>query len=135
MNNETLENNFNKAISAFTNNGNIEDFYNFFDKESLMINEDIPFILDKESYKDHINFLKNNMSNLEWVIRKPVFQVFENTGLITAELTIRGKPENQGFRQRHSVLSCVCYLSENNWKCATLHTSTLLSHINHASPG
>ena len=131
-----LERSFNNAISAFGNDGKIEDFYNFFDSDSLMINEDIPFILDKESYKDHTEFLRKNMNNLEWVIRKPTFQIFDNTtGLVTADLTVRGKPNDQGFRQRHSVLSCVCYLNDDKWKCGTLHTSTMLSHINHASPG
>ncbi len=132
---KNLERDFNKAISAFGKGGKIEDFYNFFDPQSLMINEDIPFILDKGSYKDHTEYLRNNMNNLEWVIRKPSFQVFDTTGLITSDLTVRGKPNNQGFRQRHSVLSCVCYLTKGNWKCGTLHTSTMLSHINHASPG
>jgi hypothetical protein len=48
---------------------------------------------------------------------------------------VRGKPKNTGFRQRHGVLTAVCYWDGQRWRGANLHTSTLLSHIYHASPG
>lgn len=135
MNNKTLENQFNKAISIFTKQGNYSDFFDFFDEDALIVNEDVPFVLDKPSYQDHIEFLAASMQNLEWVIRRPEYLVFEDTGLVTAELTVRGKPLNHGFRQRHCVLSAVCYWKDDKWHGANLHTSSLLSHIYEMSPG
>ena len=135
MNKRTLEDQFNKAISVFTQKGEYQDFFDFFNEDALIVNEDIPFVLDKPSYQDHIKFLANSMQNLEWVLRRPEFHLFENTGLVTADLTVRGKPTNAGFRQRHCVLSAVCYWKEAKWHGANLHTSSLLSHIYHMSPG
>ena len=135
MNEQSLQRDFTKALAVFTGDGTYDDFYQFFDSEALMVNEDNPFILDKDSYQDHITFLDSNMESLEWVLRETRYQVFGDTGLISAELTVRGKPKSQGFRQRHSVLTAVCYWDGSQWRGANLHTSTLLAHIYQMSPG
>jgi hypothetical protein len=135
MNIQTLERDFNKAVSVFTDDGSYDDFYGFFDADALMVNEDNPFIMDQAAYQDHMSFLADSMDTLEWVIRQPTFQVFADTGLVTAELTVRGKPKNDGFRQRHCVMSAVCYWNGSKWRAANLHTSTLLAHIYQMSPG
>lgn len=135
MDTQSLERAFSDALAVFTGTGTYDAFYDFFDDDALLVNEDIPFILDKTAYRDHMGFLDENMDTLEWVLRQPNYQVFGDTGLVSAELTVRGKPKSQGFRQRHSVLTAVCYWDGTNWRGANLHTSTLLAHIYHMSPG
>ncbi|MDG2243306.1 MAG: nuclear transport factor 2 family protein [Rhodospirillaceae bacterium] len=135
MDTQTLERDFNNAFSVFTGEGNYEDFYGFFDPDALMISEDNPFIMDQIAFRDHMSFLASNMEILEWVLRQPTYQVFNDTGLVTADLTVRGKPKSHGFRQRHSVLSAICYWNGSEWRGANLHTSTLLAHIYEMSPG
>ncbi len=135
MDAQTLERDFSSALAVFTGDGSYDDFFAFFEDDALLVNEDIPFILDKDAYKDHMGFLAENMSMLEWIVREPRYQVYGDTGIVSAELTVRGKPNNAGFRQRHSVMTAVCHWNGSAWRGANLHTSTLLAHIYHMSPG
>ena len=136
MNTDSLEQAFTGALSVVTGGeGNWDDFYGFFDETALFVNEDIPFVLDQAALQDHMGFIADGMDTLEWVLREPTYQVFGDTGLISAELTVRGKPKSAGFRQRHSVLTAVCHWDGSTWRGVNLHTSTMLSHIYHMSPG
>jgi hypothetical protein len=135
MNQQTLEGDFSAALAVFTTGGKLEDFLGFFDDDALMVNEDTPFILDKASYRDHLNFLMSSIDRLEWAVRQPSFLAIDGSGVVSAELTVRGKPKNTGFRQRHGVMTALCYWDGKRWRGAALHTSTLLAHIHHASPG
>jgi hypothetical protein len=135
MNQQTLEREFTAALAVFEGKGTLDAFLDFFDDEALMVNEDIPFVLDKTAYRDHLGFLAASIDKLEWVLHKPAYLVIDGSAVVSAELTVRGKPKNAGFRQRHSVLTAVCHWDGKRWRGANLHTSTLLAHIHHASPG
>lgn len=134
MNQQTLERDFMAAIAAFNAGGARAGFYDFVDDAALMVNEDIPFVLDKAAYRDHIEFLAASIDRMEWIIRDPRYRVAEGSGIVSAEMTARGVAKTAGFRQRHGVLTAVCAWSGQRWRAINIHTSTLLAHIYHASP-
>lgn len=138
MNQETLQSAFKAAFAVFWGAGAIEGFLAFIDDDALIIDEDNPFVLDKTAFKDHLDFhLGGNWEALGWKAWKPDFRIVGETGLISSNFTLRGKPKDSGFRQRHGVISVVCHFDSGSrqWKAGTLHLSPLLSHIHHASPG
>jgi hypothetical protein len=134
MNRETLERDFMAAIAAFNAGGARAGFYDFIDDAALMVNEDIPFVLDKAAYRDHVEFLAASIDRMEWIIRAPRFRAADGSGIVSAEMTARGVAKTAGFRQRHGVLTAVCAWDGQRWRAVNIHTSTLLAHIHHASP-
>ncbi|HYC01928.1 MAG TPA: nuclear transport factor 2 family protein [Azospirillaceae bacterium] len=133
---ETLGRGAAEALTAMTDRDRVEACLGFFRDDALFVLEDTPFILDKEGFRGHMAFHLGTA--WEWVELKtwrPDARIFGATGLFTADFTLRGKPRNSGFRQRHGALSLVCHHDGQGWRGLKLHLSTLLSQIHEASPG
>lgn len=137
MDQQTLKRDFGAALAPFTSDGDIGSFFNFFADNAIVQMEDVPFLLDKTALKDQVAFVAEHMESLKWVLHRPEYKTFGTTGIVSADLAIRGKPKSSGFRQRHCVLTAVCAwdADANKWRGLSLHTSTLDAHIHHASPG
>jgi hypothetical protein len=132
----TLEAAFQKAFAVFHGKGTTTDFFAFLDDAGYMIDEDVPFVLDKSQFREHVEFHMSGMwSSLEAVPREPRFTVVGTTGVISANLTIRGKPRDSGFRLRHCLMSLVCYWDGGQWRALSLNIDPLSGHIVDASPG
>lgn len=137
MDKQSLERDFGAALKPFTGEADMTHFFDFFADNALVQLEDIPFLLDNSALQDQVAFVTGHMESLKWIIHRPDYKVFGTTGVVSADLAIRGKPKSSGFRQRHCVLTAVCHWdsAENRWRGLSLHTSTLDAHIHHASPG
>ena len=137
MDTGTLEKDWRAAFAPLWNEGKIETTLNFFDDSALFVDEDNPFLLDKENFADHLAFHGSGLwESALWRSREERFQVFGTTGLVSCDFTFRGKPKDAGFRQRHGVCTVTCRwdATAGQWRGACLHLSTLLSHTNACSP-
>ena len=137
MNADKLESDFRAAFGLFWGDGTREAFYDFFDDEALMVDEDNPNVLDKRAFVDHVNFhLDGAWESIEWKPYEPTFRVFGETGVITTYFTLRGKPTDAGFRIRHGLCSVTCYWDRgsDHWRAMTLMLDPLMGHIKNASP-
>jgi hypothetical protein len=131
----SLQADFESAFAVFRGNGSIDDLYAFFDDAGFMIDEDVPFLLDKAQFREHLGFhLSGVWSKLEWIAREPRFDVWGTTGVVSAYFTLRGKPRDAGFRLRHGLCTVGCYWDGQRWRGATLNLDPLSGHIEDASP-
>jgi hypothetical protein len=136
MNAASLETAFREAFGVFWGEGTIERFYDWFDDDAFLIDEDTPFVLSKALFREHVDFhLAGQWTKLEWKPREPKFEVIGTTGLISAYFTLRGKPKDSGFRLRHGVCTVLCHWDGTRWRAGMLNIDPLLGHIVDASPG
>ena len=137
MDQATLEQHWRKGFGPLWNKGGIDTLYDFFEDGALFVDEDNPFLLDKENFIDHLTFHRSGLwESVLWRSREERFQVFGTTGLVSCDFTTRGKPTDAGFRQRHGVCTVTCRWDDDagQWRGVCLHLSTLLSHINACAP-
>lgn len=137
MNEKTLRDAALKNLAAFGVPESRTEFLAFFDERAMFVDEDNPVPMDKAGFADHLNFRLSGV--WESVALHPwndVTKLFGSTGLVTGHFTLRGKPKNAGFRQRHGNFSLVCMWdsAKREWRGVKLHLSPLQSHIHHASP-
>lgn len=116
--------------------GDLETFYKLIHDEAVIIDEDIPFRLSKEGFKDHIGFhIGGIWESFTWQDRNPQFRVFGNTGIVVSHATFRGKPVDSGYRQRHMAFTQGWHKFDYGWRIITWHQSPFDGHILEASPG
>ena len=85
------------------NTGDLDAFWQAFDAEAEILDEDFPWRMDLDDFKDHIAFHaggKGMWESFEWKPRETHFKVFGDTGHVSGFSTFRGKPRDAGFRQR-----------------------------------
>ena len=85
------------------NTGDLDAFWQAFDAEAEILDEDFPWRMDLDDFKDHIAFHaggKGMWESFEWKPREMHFKVFGETGHVSGFSTFRGKPRDAGFRQR-----------------------------------
>ena len=85
------------------NTGDLDAFWQAFDTEAEILDEDFPWRMDLDDFKDHIAFHaggKGMWESFEWKPREMHFKVFGETGHVSGFSTFRGKPRDAGFRQR-----------------------------------
>jgi hypothetical protein len=101
----------------------------------MLIDEDPPFLLDKDQAKDHVAFHAAGLwTQREWAFRVARFDVFGSTGLISAAFTLRGKPVDSGFRLRHGLLTISCAWRNGERQALVANFGPLSGHIVDASP-
>ncbi|RME64357.1 MAG: hypothetical protein D6782_08445 [Alphaproteobacteria bacterium] len=138
MDRQSLKIDFETALAAFGTSQSPAGFLAFIDEDALIIDEDNPFIQDKKAFAANLAFhLGGQWEKLALRAWNAAFQVIGETGVVTSYFTLRGKPKDAGFRQRHGVMSLVCHFDtrSGHWHAGAMHLSPLLSHIHHASPG
>ncbi len=129
-----------KDWSKSLNEGNLEKFYDFFDEDSEILDEDYPWRMDKSEFIDHINFHafgggQGVWEFFEWVPREVNYKVWGSTGHISGFSTFRGKPKDSGFRQRFMGFTITFHHDVDRWKLVCWHQSVLAGRIDGASPG
>lgn len=138
MDKTSLERDWRAAFAPLTGGGDRQRFLNFFDPAARFVDEDNPFIMDYGQFADHLAFHGSGIwESFTWKPRDPVVQVFGSTGLVSGNFTLRGKPADAGYRQRHGVFTVVCAYdaARKSWTGLCLHFSPMLSHIHSNSPG
>ncbi|MEL7027644.1 MAG: nuclear transport factor 2 family protein, partial [Pseudomonadota bacterium] len=97
--------------------GDLDSFYGYLHEDCRIIDEDIPFILTKDDFKDHIDFhVRGTWDSFSWQARAPQFAVFGATGVVGGYATFRGKPTDAGFRQRHMAITQGWARTRDGWR-------------------
>tara|TARA_X000000368_G_C22447757_1_gene457609 strand:+ start:77 stop:493 length:417 start_codon:yes stop_codon:yes gene_type:complete len=132
---ESLEFEFSKALSLNYAGSNTH-FFDFMDDRALFIDDDQTNILNLSEMRDHLDFhgagVWESMEIKHYDIRS---YIVADTGVVTSNYTIRGKPVSTGFRIRHGVCSASCYFDEKKgWKAMSIVLGPMISYIRNASP-
>jgi hypothetical protein len=122
-NSEQLEAAFLAAFSFDAEEGQTA-FEKFLDDNATVIDDDQTNILDKAGWLDHFEIVHYDIES----------QIIGETGVVTSNYTIRGKPVDDGFRLRHGVCSASCYLSgDGDWKAMSVVLGPMMSYVRNAS--
>lgn len=136
---KSLKEAFYSAIGFYSGETSLDEFLDFFDERALIVDDDHTSVLQKASFKDHLSFhLGSGMWESRALIAyEPVFKIIGDTGLITSNYTMRGKPVDSGFRLRHGVCSFSCFYTgeKNGWRAMSMFLGPMTSYIRNASPG
>jgi len=133
-NSEQLEAAFLAAFSFDAEQGQTA-FEKFLDDNATVIDDDQTNILDKAGWLDHFAFHSAKLwESVEIVHYDIESQIIGETGVVTSNYTIRGKPVDDGFRLRHGVCSASCYLSgDGEWKAMSVVLGPMMSYVRNAS--
>ncbi|NKB37491.1 MAG: hypothetical protein GKR93_10030 [Gammaproteobacteria bacterium] len=138
MNIENLQQFFETRFGALWGDGGPELMFDSIHSEALLIDEDTPFIFDKQEFKEQMDWHMSGLwERFAWKPRDISYLVTGSSGLITGNFSIHGKPRDAGYRQRDGMFSMVCdYDSkQNEWQLLKFHINPLFSAIHHNSPG
>jgi hypothetical protein len=137
VNKENLQRFFETRFGALWGDGEKDALLDVISDEALLIDEDTPFIFNKQEYKEHMDWHMNGLwEKFAWKPRGISYLVTGSSGLISGNFSIHGKPRDAGYRQRDGMFSIVCdYDSrKNEWQVLKCHISPLFSAIHHNSP-
>ncbi|RME65325.1 MAG: nuclear transport factor 2 family protein, partial [Alphaproteobacteria bacterium] len=110
--------------------GDLDGFYGLIDDRAAIIDEDIPFLLSKAGFMDHIGFhIAGIWESFSWQSRQPAFRTFGRTGIVAGFATFRGKPIDSGYRQRHLLFSQGWNRFDDGWRLVNWHQSPIDGHI------
>lgn len=136
---ETDDESLRAAFAALTKalgTGDLDGFYGLIDENAYIFDEDIPFLLSKADFKNHIDFhLTGIWESFAWVPRGPEIRAFGDTGIVAGFTVFRGKPKDAGFRQRHIAFTQGWARRGGDWKLINWHQSPIDGHVLEGSPG
>ena len=138
MNKENLQVFFERSFGVLWGEGDKETLFDALNDEALLIDEDTPFIFDKQEYKEQMDWHRNGLwEKFAWKPRGISYLVTGSSGLISGNFSIHGKPRDAGYRQRDGMFSIVCDYDTltSEWQVLKVHISPLFSAIHHNSPG
>ena len=137
MNKESLQKFFETRFAVYWADENPEELFEVFHDDALIVDEDTPFIFNKDEYREHMDFHMSGIwERFAWKPRDIDFRVIGSSGLISGNYSIHGKPKSAGYRQRDGMFSIVCQANaKEEWQVLKFHCSSLFSAINHNSPG
>ncbi len=121
------------------NEGNLDRFWEYYDEDAEILDEDYPWRMTKAEFIDHIDFHaagggKGLWEFFQWLPREVAVKVWGSTGHVSGFSTFRGKPRDSGFRQRFMGFTHTWYHADGRWWLVSWHQSPLLGRIVGASP-
>ena len=127
------------AFQALTNalaKGDLDGFYGLMLDDAMIMDEDLPFRVDKAGFQAHIAFHgPENWEGFAWKPSTPRFAVNGATGVVTGFAMFRGKPRDAGFRLRPMMFSQGWARLPEGWRLASWHQSPIIGHVSRQSPG
>ena len=119
------------------NEGDLDAFWSAFDDDAEILDEDYPWRMTKEEFRDHLDFHAGGnglWEHFKWLPREVNVKVWGTTGHVSGFATFRGKPRDAGFRQRFMGFTQTWYHAGGVWRQVCWHQSPLLGRIVGASP-
>jgi hypothetical protein len=127
------------AFAALTNalaKGDLAGFYGAMLPDAMIMDEDLPFRVDKAGFQGHIAFHgPDNWEGFAWKPQDMRFAVADKTGVVAGFAMFRGKPRDAGFRLRPMMFSQGWVNDDGSWKMTSWHQSPIVGHANGQSPG
>jgi hypothetical protein len=115
--------------------GDLEGFYGAMLGDAVILDEDLPFLVDKKGFQDHIAFHgPANWDGFAWKPRDIRVAVANGAGSVVGFAMFRGKPKDAGFRLRPMMFSQGWAWMEGRWRMASWHQSPIIGHVSQQSP-
>lgn len=127
------------AFAALTDalaRGDLDAFYDAMLPDAMILDEDLPFRVDKAGFQAHIAFHgPDNWEGFAWKPSGMRFLERGTTGVASGFAMFRGKPKDAGFRLRPMLFSQGWVNTGPGWKLASWHQSPVVGHVTGQSPG
>ena len=116
--------------------GDLDGFYGLILPGAVIMDEDLPFRVDRAGFQAHIAF--HGPANWEGFAWKPEHvRVTErgDGGAVVGFSMFRGKPRDAGFRLRPMMFSQGWVKRPEGWRVTSWHQSPIIGHVSAQSPG
>ena len=126
---------FESLIGALAK-GDLEGFYGLILPNAAILDEDLPFRVDRAGFQAHIAF--HGPASWEGFSYKPYDVRFASrgtSGVACGFAMFRGKPRDAGFRLRPMMFQQGWTRTSGGWRLASWHQSPVVGHVNRPSPG
>lgn len=131
---QSLESAFADLVQALAS-GNVDRFFGFMHADAIIVDEDLPFRVDRAGFQAHISFHGPDIwENFAWKPHNPRFQVAQSTGVVVGFANFRGKPRDSGFRLRPMMFSQSWHRGAQDWQLVGWHQSPIIGHVSEQSP-
>ena len=125
-----------EALTAALARGDLDAFYGVMLPDAMIMDEDLPFRVDKAGFQAHIAFHgPDNWEGFAWKPSSPRFAVSGSTGVVAGFAMFRGKPRDAGFRLRPMLFSQGWTQAASGWRLASWQQSPVIGHVTTQSPG
>ncbi|MBD2842615.1 YybH family protein [Erythrobacter rubeus] len=130
-----LEQAFDSLVGALAT-GDLDGFYGLIEPDAVIMDEDLPFRVDRAGFQDHISFHgPENWEGFAWKPQQMRFREHGDTGVAVGFSMFRGKPKDAGFRLRPMMFSQSWTKTEGGWRVTSWHQSPIVGHVSEQSPG
>lgn len=131
----SLQTAFQALVDALAR-GDLEGFYGVMHPHAMIMDEDLPFRVNKQGFQDHIAFHgPENWEGFAWRPSEPRFAVHDDTGVVIGSAMFRGKPRDAGFRLRPMLFSQGWTQTAGGWQLVSWQQSPVVGHVTTQSPG
>lgn len=124
-----------EALVAALAKGDLDGFYGVMLPDAMILDEDLPFRVDKAGFQSHIAFHgPANWAGFAWKPSGVRYAVRANTGVVAGFAMFRGKPRDAGFRLRPMMFSQGWNRAPAGWRLASWQQSPIVGHVTGQSP-
>lgn len=125
-----------KGLESALAKGDLEGFYGVMLPEAIIMDEDLPFRVDRAGFQAHIAFHgPDNWEGFAWIPSDLKYLVRGNAGSVVGFAMFRGKPRDAGFRLRPMMFSQGWVRKGKEWRLVAWHQSPIVGHVSSPSPG
>lgn len=132
---ETLESAFAGLVAALAR-GDLPGFYGAILADAVIMDEDLPFPVDRAGFEAHIAFHGPAIwEGFAWKPSDVRFVADGEAGFVAGFAMFRGKPKGSGYRLRPMLFSQGWSRGAAGWKLASWQQSPVVGHVTQGSPG
>lgn len=125
-----------RALVLALDKGDLDGFYGVMLPDAAIMDEDLPFRVDRAGFQAHISFHGPlNWEGFAWRPQDVRFVRAGTTGAAAGSAMFRGKPRDAGFRLRPMLFSQGWSLEPQGWRLASWQQSPVIGHVTRQSPG
>lgn len=125
-----------EALVAALAGGDLDGFYGLILPDAMIVDEDIPFRVDRAGFADHIAFHTSGIwDGFAWKPYGVRFARHGAAGVSSGFAMFRGKPRDAGFRLRPMLFSQGWTRLPQGWRVASWQQSPIIGHVSRQSPG
>jgi ketosteroid isomerase-like protein len=130
-----LEAAFGRLANALAT-GDLDGFYAMMAPDAVILDEDIPFRVDRAGFQAHIDFHVSGVwEGFAWKPTQMRYAQSGDTGAVVGFSMFRGKPVGAGFRLRPMQFSQGWARRDGQWQLVSWHQSPIVGHVTQQSPG
>lgn len=124
------------ALVAALGRGDLDGFYNLILPDAFIVDEDLPFRVDRDGFRDHIAFHTSGVwDGFAWKPYDVRFSRAGDAGVSAGFAMFRGKPRDSGFRLRPMLFTQGWARTPQGWRVASWQQSPVVGHVTNQSPG